>query len=428
VRCHGARAVKLSRPILSALLVCAAASASACRSRSQIVRHGDRPPHVAERGAAEFRIRHSAEDSVCPLNTPVFADYLTDTVFQSRTAVVPDSLSLFGASPASNQAVSATLAAALTSPATTRSSIHIVGALARRRRSSTRGPVEFSLAKKQPGAQTFDPIADSSLRIPSTQGGVTIRAADIVGLSTTCGMVFSWTAFGNVNDRDDKRASRAVILLRVSALVPALVAVAAQAFAQQTCARQTLQRASAGVLIACLSHTGVGWLDDRWVIHDELVRRAPVDTLIAAFGRAADDAQRATLLQVLYHIDDKQIDSALRGCATPGATEEAYYCLNYLAKRGDTTALRLLNDHYYEYPISSLQWSYTVALFGKFQYRRATENLLESVDAASGNVGGAAVEALLELYPGAPRDFASAEEAKEKLRRYLDRIGATHPR
>jgi hypothetical protein len=197
-----------------------------------------------------------------------------------------------------------------------------------------------------------------------------------------------------------------------------------EVFANDTCGPDTLQTVPNAVLISCLSSTRVGWSDERWSIHDELVRRAPVDTLIDAFQRAVDHAQRSTLLQVLYHIDDNRIAQAFRGCATPQVTEEAYYCLNYLAKRGDATALQISNDCYYSYPISSAQWAFTVALFGKFRYRPATKNLLEPVDAASINVGAAAVEALQQIYPDAPTDFNSPVDAKIKLKSYLQQIGA----
>lgn len=196
--------------------------------------------------------------------------------------------------------------------------------------------------------------------------------------------------------------------------------------AEDTCGPDSLHAVPTEVLIECLSSARIGWRDERWSVHDELVGRAPIDTLIDTVQHSADDAQRSTLLQVLYHLDDDRIAHAFRRCATPKVTEETYYCLNYLAKRGDATALQTLNEHYYSYPVSSVQWSFTVALFGKFRYRPATKNLLESVDAASLNVGFAAVEALQQIYPDAPTDFTSVEDAKVKLRRYLEQIGALH--
>jgi len=66
-------------------------------------------PHAGARVADQDRTHYLA-DSACPLNTPQFADYPTDTVYNGRTARVPDSLSLFGASPPNNNNVSATLA------------------------------------------------------------------------------------------------------------------------------------------------------------------------------------------------------------------------------------------------------------------------------------------------------------------------------
>jgi hypothetical protein len=46
-------------------------------------------------------------------------------------------------------------------------------------------------------------------------------------------------------------------------------------------------------------------------------------------------------------------------------------CLNYLAKRGDKEALRILNDNYFKYG-SSLEWAETVECFGKYTSKGQT--------------------------------------------------------
>ena len=115
---------------------------------------------------------------------------------------------------------------------------------------------------------------------------------------------------------------------------------------------------------------------------------------------------------VLYQIQDDRIYYAFAGRLNEKETEESYYVANYLAKRGHESALATLNRHFWQYPVSSWQMSYTAELFGKYKYQPALSNLVDCLDAASLNLAAAACEALREFYPG-PRRFATPEEAKE---------------
>jgi hypothetical protein len=163
------------------------------------------------------------------------------------------------------------------------------------------------------------------------------------------------------------------------------------------------------------------------IMQNELVCRAHVPLFVAAFNRPANAHQRAIILGILYNIDDHRITEVMRGCTSPDREEEPYYCTMYLAKQGDTNALAILNKNYYAYPISSWQWSYSVALFGRFGYRAATTNLLESLDAASLNVAGAAAEALQQLYPSGPRQMWPPDSVKVLWTQYLKQVRAAPP-
>jgi hypothetical protein len=158
-------------------------------------------------------------------------------------------------------------------------------------------------------------------------------------------------------------------------------------------------------------------------IERELTCRAPVPTLIAVFNRPTNRYQRASVLDILYHIDDPRVTALMRTCASAERAEEPFECTMYLAKGGDTTALAVLNQNYYAYPISSWEWSYAVALFGTFRYRAATANLVESLNAASLNVAFAADSALRQLYPKGPKGRWPSDSLQADWTRYLRRIG-----
>lgn len=145
-----------------------------------------------------------------------------------------------------------------------------------------------------------------------------------------------------------------------------------------------------------------------------LLERREVPFLLRTFQHAPGGPVRLALVsQVLYQIDDAAILHAFRERLSEAEDEESYYLANYVAKHGDVSALELLNRHFFRYPVSSLQWSYTVALFGQFRYQPAAPNLVASLDAASLNLAGEALEALLALYPDAPRRFDTRAAARE---------------
>jgi hypothetical protein len=115
---------------------------------------------------------------------------------------------------------------------------------------------------------------------------------------------------------------------------------------------------------------------------------------------------------VLGEIDDARVERAFSEHVGEQEDEENYYVLLYLAKHGRTNALDILNRHYFQYPVSSWQWSSAVELFGKAKYKPAITNLVGSLDAASLNVSAAACWSLGEIFPDAPKKFRGPSEAK----------------
>lgn len=148
-------------------------------------------------------------------------------------------------------------------------------------------------------------------------------------------------------------------------------------------------------------------------ICDELVARGELDLLLASLDASTNEDVRKWLVSgVLYHIDDRRIYDAFATRLDDKKVEESYYIALYLAKRGNTAALATLNKHYFHYPVSSWQWSYTAQLFGKCRYRPAASNLVESLDAASLNLSAAACNALHEIFPDSPGQFSGPTEAR----------------
>lgn len=148
-------------------------------------------------------------------------------------------------------------------------------------------------------------------------------------------------------------------------------------------------------------------------ICDELVARHEVDFLLASLDASNNEEVRKWLVSgVLYHIDDPRIYDAFTRRLNDKEDEESYYVANYLAKQGNTAALATLNRHYFQYPVSSWQWSYTVELFGKYRFMPATTNLVESLNAASLNLSVAACNALHEIFPDSPGHFSGPTEAR----------------
>jgi hypothetical protein len=185
-------------------------------------------------------------------------------------------------------------------------------------------------------------------------------------------------------------------------------------------------------LVACLTleyanqhFECTGEVDVSYEITDELRRRpGDVQILLDAFAAPADSFQQLCVTEVLRTIDDPAVLEAFTRHRCAKTDEVSYYCLKYRAQRGDRKALRVLNDHYREYPVSSCEWAETAALFGEFGYEPAIPNLIGSLDAASLNLAGAACSSLEKLFPGPHPDLKGPSEAREYFqKRYEEKCG-----
>lgn len=151
-----------------------------------------------------------------------------------------------------------------------------------------------------------------------------------------------------------------------------------------------------------------------------LLERRQTRFLLDALAHSSDVSARYYLVsRVLYQIEDPAIVEAFKKRLSEEEDDVDYFVANYLAKLGDARALEILNRHYFHYPVSSLQWSDTAALFGKFGYRPAIPNLVQSLHAASLNLAGAALDSLQALYPDAPKHFDNLDEARDYFQRRM---------
>ena len=158
-------------------------------------------------------------------------------------------------------------------------------------------------------------------------------------------------------------------------------------------------------------------------ICDELVAWREVEFLLASLNASKKEDVREWLVsEVLYRIDDRRVYDVFAQRLGDKEDEESYFVTLYLAKRGNTAALATLNRHYFQYPVSSLQWSYTAKIFGKFRFMPAARKLVESLEAASLNLSAAARSALQEIFPDSPRHFSGPTEARNY---YIKRLSET---
>jgi hypothetical protein len=136
-------------------------------------------------------------------------------------------------------------------------------------------------------------------------------------------------------------------------------------------------------------------------ILDELVRRKSTRELVDTFRRTLDRSQRYAVYEAMERIAGNEIERLFKSMADRNLNETSLLAVKHFAKRGDKWALRILNDNYFRYGGSSVEWAEVVELFGKYRYEPAVENLANSVGAASMNLGWAAHQSLEQIYPDA---------------------------
>lgn len=146
-------------------------------------------------------------------------------------------------------------------------------------------------------------------------------------------------------------------------------------------------------------------------LSSELTKRRNIKLLLERYDRPEDEFQQEWIMGALVNIDDKILLKELKSRMTHSTNRDMYYCVSYVAESGDIQALKILNDNYHQYG-SSFEWADTVLLFGKYNYKPAIPNLIDSFNAAFLNLVGAAHTSLKKLFEGPHPEFETIKEAK----------------
>lgn len=149
---------------------------------------------------------------------------------------------------------------------------------------------------------------------------------------------------------------------------------------------------------------------DAIVAVNELADRKPVAFLIKAYRLKSEAGSKGLIVQALSQIPgDDTVASFMRSILDED--KDDWYRWNYVAELGDRRALARLAKKC-SYPIPSYVWAKTLDQFGKYKYRPAIPCLIQWVDAASLNAAGSAYASLQQLYPDAPKDLPTPEDAR----------------
>lgn len=174
-------------------------------------------------------------------------------------------------------------------------------------------------------------------------------------------------------------------------------------------------------LIQCFADRNLCGAESKWDVADLLGKTGYKEFLLSEFELTRNAEEKSGIIYALYKIDDPAVAAFFKRLVKESFDdgESLYYPLNYLAKRCDNGALRILSGngrgHYPGYP-GCLQWSTTVELFGKCRYRPAAPYLIDSLDAACLNIGVAADDSLRAIFPSSPT-FDSAPKEQAYFRR-----------
>jgi hypothetical protein len=149
-----------------------------------------------------------------------------------------------------------------------------------------------------------------------------------------------------------------------------------------------------------------------WPISDELARRGDPSKILARFWHEPKWAIRNGIEHVAYHFDNPEVTAFMQRVLAEHKDdgEELYWPVNYLAKQCDAKALEILAKRG-QRTQACLQYSTSVALFGKCKYRPAIPYLVHTAlyDACL-NIVISAESSLRVLYPDSPEQFRTLEE------------------
>lgn len=172
--------------------------------------------------------------------------------------------------------------------------------------------------------------------------------------------------------------------------------------------------------------TNVDPYEDIAIIVNEMIKRKNIPFLLKWFKKSVDDEQKLSLLTILMGFDDPGIEEAFKKYLNSDKTKINHYCLYYLAKKGNRKALKILNENFTAYPISSYEFSVTVKLFGLYKYKPAVKNLINGLDFASLNMVDACMESLDKIMNLKKKSFNNSVEAREYYTAMAEKLKISH--
>ena len=151
---------------------------------------------------------------------------------------------------------------------------------------------------------------------------------------------------------------------------------------------------------------------------DELLKRGNIPGLIEAYNHPINRSEQDELMEgVFSQIRTKRVEAFMESHRADSVGFAEYYVVGYLADLGDRKALAILNKHLWDWPTSSWGMSYDIPMFAKYKYWPAVPNIIDCLDAASGNLAGAAYDAIYKFYPHAKRNFDSIKAMQKYFRK-----------
>jgi len=192
--------------------------------------------------------------------------------------------------------------------------------------------------------------------------------------------------------------------------------------------KRRLPQFSTKRLLACFDDWRICGLGEGlaagWPISDELARRGKLQELLDHYWKVDKGAIRDGIEHVAYHVDSPQVTAFMkRAMAAHPKDGEDYWPVNYLSKKCDLPALKQLSGGRYRHQ-GCIQYSTSVELFGKCQYRPAIPYLIQ--DATNDicfNIVESAENSLRALYPGSPKRFETVEDMQQYFARRAQHEG-----
>lgn len=142
-------------------------------------------------------------------------------------------------------------------------------------------------------------------------------------------------------------------------------------------------------------------------VSDEIARRGNPHALFVRYWSEPNAAIREGIIDVAYHFHTPEAHGFMKQVFVEhrGSDQDLYSPANYLARYCDLEALRWLSSRDGRLA-GCMQWTDTVAMFGKCRYRPAIPYLIEnSLDDACLNIVDAADKDLRDFFPHTPKEF-----------------------